>query len=218
MIVTSEAKLSNGTVLKEDQTDRKLYTTRVAESTHWMTNSTYCPHVATGCWAEWSHWKCEEYWLISECPLEPLPASYTSIGQCPIQIFNEAIHFRCKFCTTDGQLVSLHTQCVRDYLWCTSFIQLGNILSIIMHSSRMYTVCLLTYPIVLGGGLSNLSRCRTPGCRLSWMQMSQMQIPWMLTPPPPCRSPWMKSPPHMDRRNDTRLWKYYLAPNFVCGR
>ena len=25
-------------------------------------------------------------------------------------------------------------------------------------------------------------------------------------------------PPPMDRILDTRYWKYYLAPNFVCGR
>ena len=43
-------------------------------------------------------------------------------------------------------------------------------------------------------------------------------------PPGPGTSPWgqaspqTRHPPPVDRILDTRFWKYYLPPNFVCGR
>ena len=68
-------------------------------------------------------------------------------------------------------------------------------------------------------------RYRPPGCRPPRMQSfpSIGQSPGC-SPPPRFRPlldadpPWCRSLPPVDRRNDTRLWKYYLAPNFVCGR
>ena len=30
--------------------------------------------------------------------------------------------------------------------------------------------------------------------------------------------PGVYTPPPVDRRNDARLWKYYLAPDFICWR
>ena len=38
------------------------------------------------------------------------------------------------------------------------------------------------------------------------------------TPPQTCKACWDTTPPTPpDRILDTRFWKYYLAPNFVCG-
>ena len=37
------------------------------------------------------------------------------------------------------------------------------------------------------------------------------------TPPSPCMTPLCHAHPPCEQ-NNRRLWKYYLAPNFVCGR
>ena len=47
------------------------------------------------------------------------------------------------------------------------------------------------------------------------------QIPpwlWAWRPLPRTRHPPGPGTPPVDRILDTRFWKYYLAPNFVCGR
>ena len=62
-----------------------------------------------------------------------------------------------------------------------------------MHSSRMHTARLLTASCSAGGG----GVCPPAGCR------------------PPLEADLSGCRPPMDRRNDTRLWKYYLAANFV---
>ena len=80
-----------------------------------------------------------------------------------------------------------------------------------MHSSRMRTVLPACWPYPV---LSHVS----------WGSSAQF-------PPPEADPPWMQTPlvmwlvmhagkpiRPMDRRNDTHLWKHYLAPNFICGR
>ena len=88
------------------------------------------------------------------------------------------------------------------------------------------------------------ARCRyppPPRQTLSWTQTHTLRMqnspgckpspPRMQTPPPdrgrlprsleadfpPRPTPWRQIPPPCEQ-NDTRLWKYNLALNFVCGR
>ena len=96
---------------------------------------------------------------------------------------------------------------------------------------------------VFGGGLPNHPGCRPsleadpPGCRPSFRQTLWIQTPGGRSPSPDEDNPggrpsldadpsshvtidacWEANPlprPPMDRRNDTRLWKYYLT---ACGR
>ena len=61
----------------------------------------------------------------------------------------------------------------------------------------------------LGVGLETYKACldtTPPCCKACWN--TTCNACWDTTPPPP----------QMNRILDTRYWKYYLAPNFVCGR
>ena len=83
-----------------------------------------------------------------------------------------------------------------------------------MHSSRMRTVRLLNISCSAWG------ICRTPldadPPSIDADPPPLMQTPWMQIPPGQvtcdvCREANPPTPAAVDRRNDTRLWKYYLT-------
>ena len=90
----------------------------------------------------------------------------------------------------------------------------------IMHSSRMRTVRLFDpIPACIAGGYlpggvpawGYLPRgvCTCQGCTCQGIVPAQGGVPaqdYLPRLPPPCE------------RNDRQVQKYYLAPNFVCGR
>ena len=67
--------------------------------------------------------------------------------------------------------------------------------------------CVPPAAVAVPGGLHQAPpRAGTPWSRPPWSRHPREQ-----TPPG-------QAPPLVNRILDTRLWKYYLAPNFVCGR
>ena len=107
----------------------------------------------------------------------------------------------------------------RKWSMCVAFLKLkrsGSYLWIFSEQECIPVGCVPPAAVAVPGGLHQAP----PWEQTPWDQAPPQtrHLSWDQAPPPKQTPPRNQAPPPVNRILDTRLWKYYLTPNFVCGR